>query len=425
MAKSLQIQWTPQDSLAGQTVLGDWKRGVTAHTYAENLRGLVELLAGAERLDLLQAGALSSGSISEVMAPTIGDKRAQAVSRMPGIAVFDLDSTPENFRAQTFSACAYLAALNAARRLYYGSRDVAMVEPSLALPETAEAAIPVIIALTLVGIAAVAGATWYGVDKNEKSAEVQKFAAQATAEVDAYIKDLQIRVAAGQPLPPPPKSIVTAAKAEATSRIGLIATGVVLGSVAVAGLMHFTEKTPATRTNPRRIAPRRRNTHAKPVAAARTRTAAKRRTKRNPIKAGYSRATISHNVAAQMKEGASQPQAVAISLRSARESFKARHPGKRLPAHLHTKSNPKKKTTTRTKKRAPKKNPKKKSTSKKNPKRAAAKKKKSNPRSSNSPKASFIRTQMRKGRSEKQAKADWNGKQRLRKMRRGKAKRRR
>jgi hypothetical protein len=62
--------------------------------------------------------------------------------------------------------------------------------------------------------------------------------------------------------------------------------------------------------------------------------------KKNPLKAGYSRATVSHNIALEMDNGRKQRQAVAMALRSARASFKKRYPGKRLPAHLHYKTNP-------------------------------------------------------------------------------------
>jgi hypothetical protein len=59
----------------------------------------------------------------------------------------------------------------------------------------------------------------------------------------------------------------------------------------------------------------------------------------NPIKRGYSRSTISANISREMQRGKSQPQAVAIALKTAREAWRAKHPSGRFPAHLR-KTNP-------------------------------------------------------------------------------------
>lgn len=53
-----------------------------------------------------------------------------------------------------------------------------------------------------------------------------------------------------------------------------------------------------------------------------------------PIKPGYSRKTISENVERLRREGKPQSQAVAIALRSARDSFFRRYPKGALPDHL-------------------------------------------------------------------------------------------
>ena len=52
-----------------------------------------------------------------------------------------------------------------------------------------------------------------------------------------------------------------------------------------------------------------------------------------PLKKGYSAKTVSRNVAAEMKAGKPQKQAVAMALSSARKSaIKAGKPGKVAPA---------------------------------------------------------------------------------------------
>ena len=53
-----------------------------------------------------------------------------------------------------------------------------------------------------------------------------------------------------------------------------------------------------------------------------------------PLVKGYSRASISKNIAAMMHEGRVQAQAIAIALDTARRTFEKRHPGKRLPKHI-------------------------------------------------------------------------------------------
>jgi len=80
-----------------------------------------------------------------------------------------------------------------------------------------------------------------------------------------------------------------------------------------------------------------------------------------PLKQGYSRATISHNIRKMMDEGYKQPQAVAASLGNALEVFKRRHPRKKIPEHLRKtawlKAHPKIKNPVKKKAVAKKRNP--------------------------------------------------------------------
>lgn len=56
--------------------------------------------------------------------------------------------------------------------------------------------------------------------------------------------------------------------------------------------------------------------------------------RRNPLHAGYSRETISKNIRKLLREGRRNDVAIAAALSNARRSFKARHPRRKLPAHL-------------------------------------------------------------------------------------------
>lgn len=58
------------------------------------------------------------------------------------------------------------------------------------------------------------------------------------------------------------------------------------------------------------------------------------RRKRNPLTPGYSRTTIRRNIVREIKRGKAQKTAIAASLNSARKSYRAKHPGRKLPAHL-------------------------------------------------------------------------------------------
>lgn len=56
--------------------------------------------------------------------------------------------------------------------------------------------------------------------------------------------------------------------------------------------------------------------------------------KANPLKRGYSRATIEANIAREVKRGRPAKVAEAMAYRIAREAFRERHKGRRYPAYL-------------------------------------------------------------------------------------------
>lgn len=56
--------------------------------------------------------------------------------------------------------------------------------------------------------------------------------------------------------------------------------------------------------------------------------------KSNPLRRGHSRATVSSNIAREIRRGKPRARAVAMSLRAARAEFRGRFPGKQLPENL-------------------------------------------------------------------------------------------
>ena len=120
--------------------------------------------------------------------------------------------------------------------------------------------------------------------------------------------------------------------------------------------------------------------------------------KKNPLRAGYSRATVASNIAEMQGSGYPKRQAVAASMRSARAAYRKKNARGGFPAHLQT-------AAERKGKAAPKR--------KSNPHRA----KPGAPPKGDTKRAVWIRGQMRQGRSKKQAAALWKGQQAMRKKR--------
>jgi len=375
----------------------------------------------------------------------------------------------------------WLAARHVLRNTVTTSR---LIQPpgKLAGPSGDQLGIAWPIAFAVVGLAAAAAGYYYGKDRNEKEAEIANMA--LAANVDQYLKNIEARILTGQTIPPPPPQIQTMASQERNYPMWTIGAAVVLGGVAALGVMNAFSRRPVM-VNPsrktytprsRQLPARRANPSKKTAAPKRRRRAAKS----NPLKTGHSRETISANISRLRAEGKPPSVAVAASLRSARAAYRKKHPTGKFPAYLQPpkqgKAAPKRKATTKRKanpsssgviaiarnaypsaasyidaaerriverlakqgrmvitKRgkwrgktelyakltaseartqgAP--------TTRANPKRKA------NPKTAKPSKAAFIAKQKRKGRSPAQAAADWKGKQRIAKMRTGKARRRR
>jgi len=61
-----------------------------------------------------------------------------------------------------------------------------------------------------------------------------------------------------------------------------------------------------------------------------------------PLKSGYSKQTVSDNIATLMDEGYPQNQAVAIALENARKTYRKKYPSGMFPHHLKTNPRPQK-----------------------------------------------------------------------------------
>lgn len=58
---------------------------------------------------------------------------------------------------------------------------------------------------------------------------------------------------------------------------------------------------------------------------------------KNPLKPGYSRKTVSGNIRREIKRGHSPKSSVAMALQKARDTFRKKFPGRKLPRHLKVK----------------------------------------------------------------------------------------
>lgn len=386
------------DLAKGAVILNAWSMPdvPSAQTYADTFRACVSLLFTADSYVLQRNAArqLTEGGaqpppgdwFKNFQSPTLGDKlqiaREIDASGNPGLGIVGPDVRV---------APVYEAALYAVRSVYRHWRRVSP-DSVLILPGAAEVAgNPWALVVAVVGVAAAAGLTWWGTDANEKAAEVAKLSAGLAAQTDQYIRDLQIRVAAGAPLPPPPPPLDKTAYQERSYNWWIAGAGVLAGgALAYAGYRAFSgggggggsramvparsNPSPRRRASARKAlpAPRRRrrvriNTPCG-VRSAVDRTKPKRKPRRskprrsNPIRSGYSRATIRANVRKLIREGKPADQAAAIALEEARRAYRERHPSGPLPAYLRK---PKRRATAATARRLRRKNPAKKASRRK------------------------------------------------------------
>jgi len=511
MVAELRDGWTAEDLARGEAVLTGWSDDQRANSFADSFRGLLAMQANAD--SVFAAVDPESTTLRPFTLGTFSGQARDDFAKFKDAA----PATPER-SIRNHAAC-YLANTRAMRMLSNDWRRVSGATPTLTLP-TLPAGIPLVVAGAVVGVAAVAGVTWWGIDKNKREAEVSKAAAVAAAEAQMYIARVKAAVDTQSPIPEPPDLVGKLANAEASGGIWLLGAGAGIGALAVGAAMFARREPryqmvrsnpspPSRRRAPRRTAPRkltRRNPRRRKLSermtpkrkqvmsiaysawqsgarssagsgssklkgsasfinAAERRTAedlakigwlkivergkwrgmteifaritpkgrealgkswgaklnpsgAGRRRKKvkrkvNPLRQGYSRATVQKNVAEMKRKGYPEAQAVAAALRSARAAYRKKHPRGGFPAHLQTASE--RKGHKRAGKKARKKNPSiVVSVRKKNPKR----RKPEAPPKGDTPRAKWIRAQMKKGRSKKQAAALWKGQQAMKRKRR-------
>lgn len=427
--KEAQISVSAADWARGEQQLtryanGDG-RGLLADHYlaylvlAVRLERMINVVAWYERLRNGEIEAIPTTGLDEWIPPKVNSPEGLIMA----------ERAQRWFVPHNGLGDAYLAVRHVLRNTLTTSR---LIVPGRPLSGTNAEQLGIVwpVAFVVVGLAAVGAAYYYGKDRNEKEAEIAGMS--LAANVDKYLKNMDARLLAGQSIPAPPATIQAMANQERQFPYWAIGAGIVLGGAAVMGLRAaFTR--PAIRVNPRRsVTPRRRRLPARranPTKRTRAKTKPAKRSKRsNPLKTGYSRETISANISRLRAEGKPPSVAVAASLRSARAAYRKRHPSAKFPAYLQapkpkrktsgTKAKPKRKTTARrtTSRRA---NP------KRTTKKKADPKKKANPKRARMTKSCFIAKQKKKGRSPKQAAADWKARQRLAKARKGKGRRRR
>lgn len=301
-----------------------------------------------------------------------------------------------------------------------------------------------VVVVTL-GVAGIAAVTYWGVDRNEKHYQLELNKAQIAGKVAQYAENMAARVAANQPLPPAPNTVkVTAAQERLFPSLGYGAAALAGGLAVYAGFKAFAK--PKRRANPKpKPPPKRRKAKAKKKGRIAKKKNPSGLLKSEGWRGGYFyqiaesgsgwqilRVTPWQRFEPVVPKGSPTPWWELRIRGKQRQEFKRKAQAtaalKKSGAPASRRVNPKKKKTAA--KRNPKRKVAKKRTANKRPARKAAKKKavaKRNPKkkaAKRQTKKAFLASQRRKGRSDKQAAADWKGKQRLRGMKKGKARRR-
>lgn len=329
------IDWTPVDAAVGFAAADSMLAGRNIWTKDHAGHAVIEFATRAELTRLFALGV------------QVKDLRQWAGIPVLGATDKELDEVPDEV------AAGYRATRRTLTSLVATARHVSPDAPTIDVPATVPGVVPIIIALTVVGVAAVVGTTWFAIEASQDKVELEKHRITVLSQVDLYLKDLQARIAAGAPLPDPPSPVVAAAEADSVSGPIMLGAGLLLGAAAVGGAVYALRKpsAPTYATNPAR--PRLRSSarrrSSSPRAAYRRRPSsprssaapaparkknARRRRKANPLQKGYSRATVSRNIARERKAGRPAKQAAAMSLRSARAEYRQKHPTGPLPKHL-------------------------------------------------------------------------------------------
>jgi hypothetical protein len=239
------INWTAADALRAVAVLESMTNlGQAAEDPAQAravwrqpdaFRGLLEVLARAERVALMSAG----------IAPDV------VIDGVGGATAAQIDALPPEV------AVGYLAAQRSVESVYYTARRVNAEAATLEIPTVPAVAPLIVVAITAVGISAVAAGTWFAGESEGRKVELKKHEVSVMAQVDLYLRDLQTRIAAGAPLPQPPGNMILAAEAQKHSTVAWAAVGILLGGAAAAGGilgLRRANRPPPLASNPRRPA---------------------------------------------------------------------------------------------------------------------------------------------------------------------------
>ena len=145
---------------------------------------------------------------------------------------------------------------------------------------------PLVIAATIVGVAAIGGGAWYAVEAKKVEAGLSAHVAELSEQVEMYKASVAAAVQTQQPIPAPPAVVQRAAKEEEDRALWLIGGGLaVFGAGALAAyLVPKTIRRRTARALPARRNPSRRRKTTRRKTAPKKRATKKRATKRAPAK---------------------------------------------------------------------------------------------------------------------------------------------
>ena len=446
------IEFHPGDWAVGASQLNRYSNGELVASEHDHMCAIVVLAAQTEFLVQLQAAHLAGATPQDATTEQwVWDKVCTAQTCTLGAQQELADSVG--------FGDLYRSTQQVARELYNGS--IAIDAPIAHFPKfppggvedfAGLGALPAVAvyALALTGAFGMAAIAWWGTDKNDKQARVDMHAAELATQLAQYQAWLDDHYRRGEPAPEaPPLFQAVSAQASQSGWLAL-AAGVVLGGLGVVGVQRGVSSKAVRRVTRRENPPRARQRRA-PVTRRRI-TTTKR--KRNPKRASTHTPIAIEWGTIELKDNGERigwlPM-VWVDGRKIMNSWAARGFDKAKAEQLAKreakdeasryvgdwdvstrKRNPRKKTT---RKKAPARKRNAKKTTRKRlkvttKKKAPARKRnaKKVPAKGTTERSRFLRSQMAKGRSRKQAEAAWKGKarlQRINKAKRPKAKRRR